>query len=321
MYLNLLLFAGLVYVPLAIGAGVRHHGLLRRDYSKEIMTITWLTLEPVAATISFWSIDLGKVADLAAAPVLGALWMLAMLLPAAFAAARLRLNEIQRGNFLLAAMFSNNGITLGAFVCLMFFGIEGQAMSLLFVLLFYPLLLSVGFGIGRHSLKQAALANGTSPEAVVPPTGLMRMVPYAAMTLGLVLNLTHVARPAFALHVNRSVVFLDVAIYSFAIGTLFTLGSVRRYLRECLVMSGLKFVISPLIGVLLFAAAAQVMHLSPLLLNAMIVQCAMPVAIMSVVVSRFCRLDMDLAAACWVFTTLAVAGIVPILALIVNHAR
>ena len=321
MYLKLLLFSGLVYVPLAIGAGVRHRGLLRRDYSKEIMTATWLSLEPIAAVISFWSIDLGKVADLAAAPVLGALWMLAMLAPAAFAAGRLRLNAIQRGNFLLAAMFSNNGITLGAFVCLVLFGIEGQAMSLIFVLAFYPLLLSVGFGIGRRSLKRAALANGTAPEGAVPPMGVMRLVPYAAMAAGLALNVAHVARPAFALDVNRAVVFIDVAIYSFAIGTLFMLSSVRRYLRECLVMSALKFAVSPLIGVALFLAAAQAVQLSPLLLNVMIVQCAMPVAIMSVVVSRFCRLDMDLAAGCWVFTTLAVAGIVPILALIVGHAR
>jgi len=307
--IQLILFSGLVYLPLAGGHAAASRGILARDVSGAVMRGTWLTLEPVATAIAFWSLDLRKVADLAAAPVLGSLWMVAMLAPAAATASALRLEQPRRGNFLVAAMFSNNGITLGSFLCLILFGIEGQAVATLFVLGFMPLLLSVGFGIGRRSARAAGLDAGGGESF-----GLLRAVPYAAMGLGLALNAAGAARPAFTLPLNRAVVFVDVAVYSFAIGTLFDLRSVRRFLRECLAMSGLKFAVSPAIGIVLFLAASLFLHLSPLLLKVMIVQCAMPVAIMSVVVSRFCRLDMQLAAACWVFTTLAVSGIVPVLA-------
>jgi len=333
MYLKLFQFSGLVYAPLAIGAALRHWGLLRRDHSGRIMTATWLTLEPIAALIIFWSLDLKQIASVVSAPVLGGIWMIAMLAPAAFAARMLKLSHVQRGNFLLAAMFSNNGITLGAFICLVFLGINGQAMGQVFVLSFMPLLLTVGFGIGRRSIRRAANERSAAdrasaaaackpagnPDSDAPPLGLIRTVPYVAMAIGLVLNITGARRPDFALLVNKGVVFLDVAVYSFAIGTLFTLASVRRYIRECLAMSALKFVVSPAVGLLLFFAASRVLDLDPVLLKVMIVQCAMPVAIMSVVVSRFCRLDTELAAGCWVFTTLAVAGLVPVLAYIVAH--
>jgi len=317
MYLKLLQFSGLVYVPLAIGAVLRHRGLLRRDYSGRIMTATWLTLEPVAALIIFWSLNLKQIASVVSAPVLGGVWMLAMLAPGAFAARLLKVNRVQRGNFLLAAMFSNNGITLGAFICLVFLGIEGQALAQVFVLSFMPLLLTVGFGIGRRCLRGSA--DGPADSRDAPPLGLLRTVPYVAMGVGLALNIAGAPRPDFALIVNKGVVFLDVAVYSFAIGTLFTLGSVRRYLRECVAMSALKFVVSPAVGLILFFGVSQVLDLSPMLLKVMIVQCSMPVAIMSVVVSRFCRLDTELAAGCWVFTTLAAAGLVPVLAYVVTR--
>ena len=316
MTLQLILFSSLVYLPLALGALVRHKGLLKRDISKPVMQSTWLTLEPIVCVIAFWKLNLQQLGDLAAAPVLGTAWMLAMLVPASIAATRLQLTPIRRGNFLLAAMFSNNGITLGAFICFVFFGIEGQALSMLFVLGFTPLLLTVGFHIGQRSARQGALA-GSAP-ADPPQLGMLRVVPYASMAAGIALNLAHVPQPAFCLDLNRVLVFLDVGIYSLAIGTLFDLASVRTFLRECLVMSGLKFVASPLIALALFIIASQVMHLSPLLLKVMVVQCAMPVAIMSVVVSRFCQLDMGLSAGCWVFTTLAVIAVLPIISAVIG---
>jgi predicted permease len=314
LYSDLLLFSSLVYLPLAGGSLVRHSGLLKKDISQQVMRGTWLLLEPVIIVISFWSLDLKQVADLAAAPILGSVWMVAMLGPGALVASRLRLRHPQRGNFLLATMFSNNGITLGGSLCMVLFGVEaGLPMAMLFTLGFMPLLLTVGFGIARRSAKHAALAAGGS-AARVPRLGMLRLVPYGAMAAGLALNIVAARQPRFAPVLVRYVVFGDVVIYSFAIGTLFALGSVRRFLRECVVISCLKFLLSPLVGLAIFFAVSQLADLSPLLLQVTIVQCAMPVAIMSVVLSRFCSLDTQLAAACWVFTTLAVAPIVPLLA-------
>ncbi len=315
-YTDLLVFSSLVYVPLAAGAIAKRSGLLKKDISRPVMRVTWLTLEPLVVAYAFWSLDLERVADLAAAPILGVAWMIAMLVPAVIAASWLKLEHPRRGNFLLATMFSNNGTTLGAFLCMLLLGKEGLAMAALLVLGFNLLLLTAGFAIGKHSARKAALANNdlhTPP----PSLGLLRLVPYCGMALGLGLNLADVHQPDFAERVIKLAVCANVVVYSFAIGTLFVLSSVRRFLRECIVMSSLKFIVSPAIGLALFLAASQFADLSPLLLQIVVVQCCMPVAIMSVVVSRFCGLDMQLAAACWVFTTLAVAGIVPILAYVV----
>ena len=303
-------------MPLAAGAVARRSGLVKKDISKSVMGFSWLALEPFVIVTAFWSLDLSQVADLAAAPIIGTSWMLAMLIPAAIVASRLGLSHPRRGNFYLATMFSNTGITLGACLCMILLDDKGLDMALLFTLGFMPLLLTVGFGIGKHSARKAALAEGSS--IVNPPSlGLLRLVPYSAIAVGVILNLAGARTPALAPYIARRLVFADVVLYSFAIGTLFMFGSVRRFLRECIVMSGLKFIVGPLVGLGLFFIVSQVAGLSRLLLQVTIVQCAMPVAIMSVVVSRFCRLDMQLAAACWVFTTLAVAAVVPILAYVV----
>jgi len=316
LYRDLLLFSSLVYVPLAAGAVTRRSGVLKKDISESLMRFSWLVFEPFVITVAFWSVDLNQLADLAAAPLIGSAWMLAMSVPAAIAASRLKLRHPQRGNFYLATMFSNNGITLGAFLCMILLGADrGLPMAMLFILGFMPLLLTVGFGIGKYSARKA-LAVG-DPDSRPPSLGALRIVPYCAVALGLALNLGGIRRPDFAPVVGRHLVFADVVVYSFAIGTLFVLGSVRRYLRECVVVSVLKFIVGPTVGLTLFFIASQFADLSPLLLQVTIVQCAMPVAIMSVVVSRFCGLDMQLAAACWVFTTLAVAGVVPILAYVI----
>jgi len=139
-------------------------------------------------------------------------------------------------------------------------------------------------------------------------------VPYTALAAGVVLNVTGARRPEFAANVVRAVVLADVAIYSFAIGTLVSLGGVRRFLRECLAVSTLKFLVSPVVGLLLFFVVSRFAELDSHLLAVTVIQCAMPVAITSVVLSRFCMLDSTLAASLWVFTTLSVAPLVPLLA-------
>jgi len=315
VYLSLLLFSCLVYLPLAVGAALRHRGIVRTDVSRHLMPFTWLGLEPFVTIAAFWSLDLHKVADVAAAPLLGVCWILALYLPASLASRKLCLPPAQRGPFLLAAIFSNNGITLGASVCLLLLGEQGQAIGLMFVLGMLPLLLTFGFAIGKSSARHLPERSAADNRGLM---SALRIVPYSAIAVGLALNLARVPRPSFVSLANHGLAYVDVAIFSFAIGTLFVMSSVARYLRECLVMSSLKFAVSPVVGLLLYLAATQVTGVSPMLLKAMIVQCAMPVAILSVVVSKFFGLDTELSAACWVFTTLAVAAVVPLLALAVS---
>ncbi|HUS57951.1 MAG TPA: hypothetical protein VM141_04790 [Planctomycetota bacterium] len=314
MYAQLLFFSCLVYLPLALGAAAKHHGVFKRDISQTVMACTWLGLEPAVMVAAFWSLDVQRVAEVSMAPLLGVAWMLSMYIPGALAARKLGLRRTQRGSFILAAMFSNNGVTLGASLCLVLFGVQGQAMALIFILGLMPLVLTLGFSIARRSAGWTPEERHARHNARM--MGILRIVPYSAIALGLTLNFAGVPRPEFLPSLNRTLALADVALYSFAIGTLFVLSSVGKYLRECLVMSGLKFLVSPVLGVLLFFVASQFVQFSPELLKAIIVQCAMPVAIMSVVVSRFHGLDTDLAAACWVFTTLALAGVVPLLALV-----
>jgi len=319
VYWKLLLFSGLVYLPLAAGAFARRRSLLSDNSSRLIMAGTWLMIEPLVITFAFWSLDFSKLADLAAMPIIGTVWMLAMLAPAAAVASILKLRQPQRGNFLLASMFSNNGITLGAALCMVLFGEPGLQAAILFILGFTPLILIVGFGIGRHSARAAARISGEDPQAV-PSLRLLQIVPYTALAIGIVLNLLGVNRPQFLGTVARTAVLADVVIYSFAIGTLFSFGSVRRFIRECLAVSLLKFIVGPAVGMLVFFAVTRFVELTPPLMEVTLIQCAMPVAITSVIVSRFCRLDSALAASLWVFTTLLVAPLVPILAWLTRQA-
>ncbi|MCF2142069.1 MAG: AEC family transporter [Candidatus Heimdallarchaeota archaeon] len=135
----------------------------------------------------------------------------------------------------------------------------------------------------------------------------------AALFLGLLLDFSGVKRPQIVGTVSRNLIYLDVALYTFAIGLTVRVRKIVKYLREDLSLSVLKFVLSPLIAVGIAYLLGCHRILGGLPLKVVFIESCMPVAIFSLVLSRLLDLNQDLANSAWIFTTFAVLPLIPLI--------
>jgi predicted permease len=77
-------------------------------------------------------------------------------------------------------------------------------------------------------------------------------------------------------------------------------------------MLPIKFVVAPLAGIGLGLLLGYSPARDPLAFKTLVIQASMPVAIWSVVACKIFDLDDNLAVGLWIFTTVCVAGLLPI---------
>ena len=310
------IFVSLIYGFLLLGYLTKRKAGLGEKLSSTIMKSTIIFLEPVIICTAFWVLDLSDMNLLLTVPLTATLLSLLLLLPGRLISGLLGHHSQSRGAFLGCAMFSNVGMTLGGFLCFLFLGEPGFSISLLYTAYFIPFFFTIGYFVaGRYSPHPLQGWRGNLGDLFTNP---IRIVPIAAMFLGLLLDFSGIKRPQIVGTVGRDLIYLDVALYSFAIGLTVRVRKIAKYLRENLTLSALKFVLSPLIGVSIAYLLGCNRILDGLPLKVIFIQSCMPVAIFSLVLSRLLDLNQDLANSAWIFTTFAVLPLVPVIYLIVE---
>jgi len=307
-----------LYVPLALGYGLRKTGLLGTGWTRPCMVWLMVLVEPPITMYSLWVLRTDDVAVgssflagvgsiiLAAALVTTAMIFIARAVSEPFGHA-----PRTRGAFIGSVMFSNNGFTFGVFICLLFLGIRGQSVGLVYATYFLPYFVIVGFAIGRRYGQAKKLSFGRQIRSVF--TEPLSALPLAGFVLGLVLHQVAHRPPAWILPVNTAIVRIEVAVYAFAIGCTLSLRNVRKYWKECATCCGMKFLVMPLVGmgVVFGLRGLGVLTYEPIVGKVIFIQTCMPAAIMSVVLAKLFRLNEDLANSCWVVTTVASAAVLP----------
>ena len=95
-------------------------------------------------------------------------------------------------------------------------------------------------------------------------------------------------------------------------------GRVRHYLRECVLVSLIKFLIVP--GVVTFLALLLGYRDigGGLILKVVMILSSMPVAFMALIPPSLYDLDIDLANSCWLFTTTMLVVVLPVLYFVIQ---
>ncbi|MBM4082112.1 MAG: hypothetical protein FJ278_20570 [Planctomycetes bacterium] len=280
------------------------------------MRFAILFLESSVAVLSFWVLDLSQPRLVVLTPLVAALVSLAC-----FGLGRglSRLHEHQpksAGSYVACSMFSNVGLTLGGFLCFMLLGEQGLSVALLYSAYFIPFFFSVGFGVARsyNSAHKASLLDAVKDFCTNP----LSLSPNLGLVAGIILDVAGVPRPQFLGTVNQILVYTAVGVYSAAIGLTMRFGRVRAFLPECLSMAALKFLATPLIGLLIGWLLGCGNILDGLLLKVVFVEACMPVAIFALVLTKLFDLDQDLANSCWLVTTFGVVLMLPGMAWVVR---
>ena len=314
-----------LYGPLLLGYLLHKLGLLGTAWTRPCMMWLVVLIEPPIVMYSIWAL---RTEDIAVggsllggiAGVILAAWLIAtaMIFISRLVSEPFRHNPRTRGAFIASAVFSNVGFTFGVFVCLLFLGLRGQSIGLVYGSSFMPFIVTVGFAIGRHygrtarvPFKHQVLSVFTEPISALPLAGFV---------LGIILHQLAPPPPQSVVPINRAAVHVEVAIYAFAIGCSLSLRKVRRYWKECAACCGLKFLVMPVIGlgVLFLLRSFGILNTEPIIDRAFLIQTAMPVAIMSIVIAKLFNLNEDLANSCWVITTVATLAVLPVLSWLVT---
>jgi predicted permease len=272
---------------------------------------------PVIILNSLWSVRIGSVRAASLPLLLTALQVLAVP-PALLIANRLKAGREEKGAILACSVFSNTGPTLGMFLCFVILGDRGLYLSGLSITLYTPVYYLVGFPLislfspgSRMSVGDAFLALVKNPVAVVP---------ISAMVIGLLLNLGGVPRPDLLnLIVTRYMTYVSVAGFSFAIGLGLDFQRSVRYLRHAFSVASIKFVYTPLTALCLLALFGYLRASDLLPARVIVLESAMPTAIMAVIMVKVFGLDEDMANAAWILTTILVIPLIPLLFLMLGR--
>lgn len=263
---------------------------------------------PLAAMLSLWGLHRPQ-AQLLTLPLCGVVaWSLGGLL--ALGLARwLRLDKAQTGSLFCCGAFTNIG-AVGSLVCLSWLGEASIAITALYRLfeeLFY-------FGIAIPVARQCG--NSAMPLFRRPWHSPLLYAIFAALGLGVTLNAWHIQRPEILGHVAATLVVVSNVFFLFSIGMGLRLSRLNWYIGPCLGICAIKFVLVPAAMLMLAYALGLDKVEQGLVLKAVAILAAMPVAMNALIPPSIFHLDLDLANACWLWSTLALVAVLPCLAVL-----
>ena len=316
---RLLLTLGIIFVSLVAGYTCRHaaeagklpwNAAALEQSRRKMQTLAVFVLIPISAMLSLWGLPKPDP-RLIALPVLGLMaWILGGAI-ALVAARKLGLDRPQTGSLYCCGTFTNIG-AVGGLTSLLFLGENSIALVALYRLCEELYYYSVSFPIARW---YSPLNTETKLSFRAFRLDPILCVIVCALGAGFVLNITGVPRPEFCGPLASGAMIAATTLFLFAIGLSLRLSRLSCYLAPSLAVCAIKFVAVPLVIISIAALMGFGSMEGGLPLRVVAILAAMPVAMTALVPPTLFHLDVDLANACWIFSTLGLVAVLPLLML------
>ena len=305
------LFLFLIYGFLLFGYVMKRINIHLSDYSKPLTKIFLIFFTSIIGFNALWSIRLDNI-RMIIIPFMNIGMMSFSFIPAFVLSKLLKLSKNETGSMISCIAFSNWGITLGGFLCLLLYGKEGLYIASWYIVFCRPFQYFVGFPIlSMYSEERKITIKEASIELVKNPASI---VPISFMVLGIVLNLIQLARPELLnIIATRWLTYPAAAGFSFAIGLGINLNRSRNYVKHSLLICLVKFLYNPLIGLLLLFLFGYLRMENIIPSKVIFIESFMPTAIVAVAFVKIFNLNEDLANAAWIITSLALVPMIPVI--------
>ncbi|WP_319559560.1 hypothetical protein [Marispirochaeta sp.] len=230
---------------------------------------------------------------------------------------RLKLDPSRRGALFSTGTMSNLG-SVGSLVVFTTLGEAGYAMVpfyRLFELFSYYV---ICFPIAKSFSPQNEAAAGNRGKLLSLFLDPFVLVTLGSLGTGLILNLTGVQRPEFYGPLNSFLVPVGSLLLLTSIGMAMRFGRVGSYMKEAFAVAGIKYLVIP---VVVTGSAALLGYGSidgGLPLKVVLIMSSMPVGFIAMVPPSIYKLDVDLANAAWLVSTLLLTLIIPLQILFIN---
>ncbi|MFA4906441.1 MAG: hypothetical protein WC645_08070 [Candidatus Margulisiibacteriota bacterium] len=322
---KLLYSFGIIFFGLALGVAIqalhRNGKLLLplpvAEMRKLLQKAALLGLHPVAIVGALWIVRI-KDPGLMTLPFVGFFALLTGGLLALGAAHILKLEPKKTGAIFGCGSFTNIG-SIGALVCFVFLGEAGFALVPIYKLFEDVSYYAIGFPIAKY--YSGAKENDDRVAARLK--GLLRdpfiLTAVSSLIIGALLNLSGLERPAFYGLANAVLVPLATILLLTSIGLALRFSRIGDYLRECVSVSLIKFILVPVIIFMLAWTLGFGNMEGALPLKVVIILSSMPVAFNALIPPSIYGLDLDLANSCWFVTTALLVVVLPLLLLVLRQ--
>lgn len=283
---------------------------------KQSQRITLLFFMPILFTLTVWVVNFKSI-KIAFLPLLGVFELFIGGIFALLIANFLRYHWKKKGSFIICGTFANLG-GIGGLVCYMLLGEKGFAYVPIYTLFVSLSFFSVGLPLTKifsHNHTQDANFLNAFIRGLKDIYVIIALI---SVAIGIMLNLYKIPRPEYISKITAFLIPFTNYIILFSIGTGIQLSKIRLYLIESLWLSLVRYLLVPL-AVISIALVLGYSHIDDgLLLKAIIILSAMPMANNSVIAASLYGLDLDLANSAYIFTTLLLFLVVPILFVLID---
>lgn len=289
-------------IPLAIGILCRHQSTFNKDFFQRIMVIAIFAIYPILSILTLWALPLDY--SLIWLPVIG---VVLCFIPGL--AAYIRKNkfesDLDRGSYILSAILSNT-TTLGGLCSYILFGEVGFAAAQMVVMLQNVVMFMFCFPLAQYYYEKSV--GGNFRQQSLSKLFINRnQIPVAAMTIGLILNVTGNVRPDVAGLIVDPLVHLGAWMSLIPIGYAIDTAGMREYYLEIIDLIPIKFILTPLVAYLI----SSLLITDEIILSTVVMLAAMPTAMNTVIAVQLHKLNVNIATAAFVLTTAVFIGVAP----------
>jgi len=310
---------GLIVFGLSIGYGVQalikrevlHLPLPLEQLRRFLVKLALLFINPIAIVGAIWTIRMND-GRMVAFPVLGVFAILLGGLLALGASKILKLERKKAGSLFACGFFTNTS-AIGGLICYVFLGEMGFALVAFYRIFEEFIYYGVGFPIARLYSTDTHEKENWQDKLKRLGTDIFVLVSLISLFTGGLLNLSGLKRPEVYQMINSVLIPLGTLALLISIGLAMRIKTIQDYLRECVAVSAIKFLIVPVILTLTAFLLGYGKIENGLPLKVVMILSSMPVAFTALVPPSLYDLDVDLANSCWLFSTSLLVVVLPVL--------
>lgn len=282
-------------VPLTIGYLLKRNKYFTRGFFDKMISYNIFLFYPLLSILSFWVLPLTW--DLMWFPIFGAILCF---LPGALAhliSKNKYESPLDTGSYMLSAMLSNLG-TLGGLCAFIVYGEAGFAYTQLVVLMQVAVIFLFCYPLAQY--YYAKERNDTKNKISIGSLLFsFNQLPVLGLLIGLILYWLNVPRPELFGEMISPLVHIAAWTALIPVGHVTDFLEIKQHYKSTFDLVPIKFLLTPLIS---YFIAKAVFH-DPIMVNTILMLAFMPTAINAVITAKLHKLNVHIATASFVATT------------------
>ncbi len=238
--LKFAIFQLVIILPFLAGSFLNNR-LKRLDQtSKALINVNLTVIEPPIVLWSIWGLALS--AEMIFLPISGVCLAASGFFIGKLAVRKTRLTGKDAETFVISSSLANHGFTMGGFLCYLFAGEQGLALSAIFLIYFIPFTFLFIFSYANIKSRSQVFQWAFFRDMLFSP----RNMPLYAVFAAIMIRLTGIDRPDIYFPIDILLI-LSIALYYFTLGINFKLDDLNLFKIDHLFLAIQKFAILPVV--------------------------------------------------------------------------